>query len=89
MLCYCLLFHIKATSNPYSYLTTNLITGTSNETNLPKLKYVLRSCKDCTKYKKYTVEYDETIYSSIIKFHIYEVFTIFPKYGAVEPGNLL
>ena len=50
---------------------------------------MLRSCKDCPKYNILTVECDETIHAPIIKFHIYEVFTICSKYGTIRPGHFL
>ena len=36
-----------------------------------------------------TVESDKNIHSPIIRFHIYEVFTICSRYGIIGPGNLL
>ena len=50
---------------------------------------MLRSCIECSKYKIPTVECDETIHLQIIKFHIYEVFTICSKHGTIETGNLI
>ena len=50
---------------------------------------MLRSCKDCPKYKISTVESNETIHSPIIKFHIYEVITIYSKHDIISPCNLL
>ena len=50
---------------------------------------MLRSCIDCPKYNIPTVEYGETIHSPIIKFHIYEIFTIFSKHGTIGSGNFL
>ena len=52
------------------------------------MKCVLRTCIDCPKYKIPTVESDETIDSPIIKFHIYEIFTICSKYGTNGSGNV-
>ena len=48
----------------------------------------MRSCIDCLKYEIPTVESDETIDSPIIKFHIYEVFTICSKHGIIGSGNV-
>ena len=48
-----------------------------------------RSCNDCLKYKILTVEYDESTHSPKMKFHTYEVFTIFSKHRTIGPGNLL
>ena len=48
----------------------------------------MRTCIDCPKYKIPTVECDETIYSPVIKFHIYEVFTICSKNGTIRSSNL-
>ena len=50
---------------------------------------MLRSCIDCLKYKIPTVECDETIPSSLIKFHIYIVFTICYKHSTIGPDNFL
>ena len=49
---------------------------------------MLRSCIDCPKYDIPTVESDETIDSPIIKFHIYEIFTICSKHGIIWSGNV-
>ena len=43
---------------------------------------------ECPKYKIPTVESDETIDSPMIKFHIYEVFTICSKHGIIGSGNV-
>ena len=52
------------------------------------MKYVLRICIHCPKYKIPTVESDETINSPIIKFHIYEVITICSKHDTIGSGNV-
>ena len=83
MLCYFLLFHIKSIYNPYFSFTFNSITCTFNKVTYPNGKCVLKSCKYCPKYKIPTVEWDETIHSPIIKFHMYEVFTIYSKHGTI------
>ena len=89
MLYHYLLFHIKATSNPYFSLTTNSITEISNGNNSTQWKYVLRSCKDCPKYNIHTVECEETIHLPITSFHICEVSTICSKHDIIGPSNLL
>ena len=45
-------------------------------------------CIDCPKHKTPTVESDETFDSPIIKFHIYEGFTICSKHGTIKSGNV-
>ena len=55
---------------------------------MPNWKCVLRTCIDCPKYKVSIVESDETLDSPIIKFHIYEVFTICSKHGIIGSGNV-
>ena len=55
---------------------------------MPNWKCVLRTCIDCPKYKVPTVELEVSIDSLIIKFHIYEVFTICSKHGTIGCSNV-
>ena len=79
-----MLFNVTSNTNDHYSLC---ITG-SNEVNLPNWKCVLRTFIGCPKYKIPTVESNETFDSPIIKFHIYEVFTICSKHGTIESGNV-
>ena len=83
MICYCVLIYIKSTFNHYLTLISNSIIGTYIQVNLPQWKCVLRSYKCYPKYKIPTVESDETINSPILKFQMYEVFTIYYKHGTI------
>ena len=83
-----MLFNVTSNTNDhYSLYITYQWTG-SNEVNLPNWKCVLRTCIDCPKYKIPTVESNETFDSPIIKFHIYEVFTICSKHDTIGSGNV-
>ena len=52
------------------------------------MEMLLRTCIDCPIYKVPTVESDEAIDSPIIKFHIYEVFTIYSKHGTIGSSDV-
>ena len=69
--------------------TTKKNTGIYVQVSLPQWKYILRNCNDYLKYEIPSLESDESYHSPRIKFHIYEVVTIFSKDGVVEPSNLL
>ena len=71
----------------FTFLISYQWTG-SNEVNLPNWKCVLRTCINCPKYKIPIVESDETFDSPIIKFHIYEVFTICSKHDTIGSGDV-
>ena len=55
---------------------------------LSKWKCVLRTCIDFPKYKIPTLELNETIDSLIIKFYIYDVFTICSQYRTIGSVNV-